>query len=253
MLALPGAARAQGPEVSGAEAGEAPEPALAKPGYRLVIEAPDKIKRMLERGLSIARWQDDAGMTEALLRRLVAESVPEATQALNAEGWFSPRIETSVEAAGGGTRKERSDLSWIMNNPWILSAPFKDSTGKRYYFSSRAGRFYYLGVKVFEPHREMIGFFLLKVRDDRMSVVYAFFDSRHSASITAAVFHHALAMDVSILSLYGKQLAAGYSELGCPCWAARKKSREFSLSKAFADIPLANCRLQGGDGDLAFY
>ena len=151
------------------------------------------------------------------------------------------------------TRKERSDLSWIMNNPWILSAPFKDSTGKRYYFSSRAGRFYYLGVKVFEPHREMIGFFLLKVRDDRMSVVYAFFDSRHSASITAAVFHHALAMDVSILSLYGKQLAAGYSELGCPCWAARKKSREFSLSKAFADIPLANCRLQGGDGDLAFY
>ena len=102
MLALPGAARAQGPEVSGAEAGEAPEPALAKPGYRLVIEAPDKIKRMLERGLSIARWQDDAGMSEALLRRLVAESVPEATQALNAEGWFSPRIETAIEPSGRG-------------------------------------------------------------------------------------------------------------------------------------------------------
>jgi hypothetical protein len=151
------------------------------------------------------------------------------------------------------TRKEKSDLSWIMNNPWILSAPLKDSASKRYYFSTRADRFCYLGVKVFEHHNEMIGFFLLKVRDDRMSVMYSYFGSRHAASITAAVFLHALAMDVSILSLYDEQLAASFSELDCPCWSARKNSRGFSLSKAFADIPLANCRLQGGDGDLAFY
>ena len=151
------------------------------------------------------------------------------------------------------TRKDKSGLSWIMNTPWILPAPFKDSTSKRYYFSSRADRFCYLGVKVFEHHTEMIGFFLLKVRDDRMSVMYSYFGSRHAASITAAAFLHALAMDVSILSLYDEQLAASFSELDCPCWSARKNSRGFSLSKAFADIPLGNCRLQGGDGDLAFY
>ena len=151
------------------------------------------------------------------------------------------------------TRKAKSDLSWIMNNPWVLSTPFKDATAKRYYFSSRAGRFYYLGVKVFTHPGEMIGFFLLKVRDDRMSVVYAYFDPRHAASITAAACLHALAMDVSILSLYDEQLASSFSGLGCPCWSVKKNSREFSLSKKFADIPLANCRLQGGDGDLAFY
>jgi hypothetical protein len=151
------------------------------------------------------------------------------------------------------TRKEKPDLSWIMNNPWVISAPFKDSASQRYYFSSRAARFSYLGVKVFERQAEMIGFFLLKVRDDRMSVVYSFFERRHAASITAAALHHALAMDVSILSLYDEQLVAGFSQLGCPCWSAQKKSRGFSLSKAFADIPLADCRLHGGDGDLAFY
>jgi hypothetical protein len=151
------------------------------------------------------------------------------------------------------TRKEKSVLSWIMNYPWILSAPLKDAASKRYYFSSRADRFSYLGVKVFEHHNEMIGFFLLKVRDDRMSVVYSYFESRHATSIMAAVFHHALVMNMSILRLYDEQLVAGFSDLGCPCWSAKKKSREFSLSKAFADIPLANYRLQGGDGDLAFY
>jgi translocation and assembly module TamA len=102
VLALPRAARAQGPEVSEPVGSEAPAQALTKPGYRLVIEAPDRIKHMLERGLSLTRWQNDARMTEALLRRLLAESVPEATQALNAEGWFSPRIETGVEPSGVG-------------------------------------------------------------------------------------------------------------------------------------------------------
>ena len=150
------------------------------------------------------------------------------------------------------TRKAMSDLSWIMNNPWILSAP-KDSVSKRYYFSSCADRFLYLGVKVFENQTEMIGFFLLKVRNDRMSVLYSYCESRHAASITAAVYHQALAMDVRTLSLFDEQLLAGFSELGCPCWSVKKKSRGFLLSKAFADLPLSNYRLQGGDGDLAFY
>jgi len=150
------------------------------------------------------------------------------------------------------TRKAASDLTWIMNNPWVLSAP-KDSVSNRYYFSSRADRFLYLGVKVFENQTEMIGFFLLKVRDDRMSVLYSYCESRHAVSITAAVYHQALAMDVRTLSLFDEQLLAGFSELGCPCWSVKKKSRGFLLSKAFADIPLTNCRLQGGDGDLAFY
>jgi hypothetical protein len=151
------------------------------------------------------------------------------------------------------TRKKKSDLSWIMNNPWILSAPLKDSASKRYYFSSRADRFSYLGVKVFEQRTEMIGFFMLKVRDDRMSVVYSYFESRHAAAITAAALHHALAMDVDILSLYDAQLVASFSKLRCPCWSVKKNTRGFSLSKAFAGIPLADYRLHGGDGDLAFY
>jgi hypothetical protein len=151
------------------------------------------------------------------------------------------------------TRKEKSDLNWIMNNPWVLSAPHKDSAGQRYYFASRAGRFFYLGVKVFEPPNELIGFLLLKIRDERMSVVYAYFDSRHAEYIAAAAWNHALAMDASILSLYDEQLTASFIRLGCPCWKAVKKTRGFSLSRAFAGLPLTDCRLQGGDGDLAFY
>ena len=94
---------------------------------------------------------------------------------------------------------------------------------------------------------------MLKVRDDRMSVMYSYFESQHTLSVTAAVVYHTLAMDVSALSLYDEQLVASFSELRCPCWSTKAVSRGFFLSKALADIPLTNYRLHGGDGDLAFY
>lgn len=151
------------------------------------------------------------------------------------------------------TRRGKDDLDWIMNYPWVLSAPLKDSASRRYYFSSLSGRFMYLAVKVFERNNGMIGFLMLKVRDDRMSVVYSHFENRHASSIITAVAYHALTMDVSILSLYDERLVTGFSELRCPHWSAEKASKGFLVSKAFADTPLAACRLHGGDGDLVFY
>ncbi len=151
------------------------------------------------------------------------------------------------------TRKAAVDFNWIMSYPWILSAPRNESAGKRYYFSSRADRFFYLAVKVFEHPDGMVGFFLLKVRDDRMSVIFSYFDRRHALSIAAAAVLHAFKMDVRVLSFYDERLVERFSELDCPHWSVKRVSRGFSLSKALADVPLADCRLHGGDGDLAFY
>jgi hypothetical protein len=151
------------------------------------------------------------------------------------------------------TRKGKADLSWMMRYPWILSAPLEDSASRRYYFSSTASRFLYLGVKVFDQDLGMVGFFILKVRDDRIAVLYSYFESRHALSIIAAVVHHTFAMDVATLSLFDDRLVASFAELGCPCWSVKAVSRGFYLSKAFADIPLADYRFHGGDGDLAFY
>ena len=151
------------------------------------------------------------------------------------------------------TRKEKADHSWMMTYPWILSAPQKDSASKRYYFSSLSNRFNYLGVKVFKPNKRMIGFFILKVRDDRISVEYAYFENRHASLIIAAVVHHTLALDVSTLSLYEERLIAGFSELSAPHWSTKAVSRGFYLSNVLVDLPLTDCRLHGGEGDLAFY
>jgi ribosomal protein S18 acetylase RimI-like enzyme len=151
------------------------------------------------------------------------------------------------------TRKGKADLDWIMTYPWIVSAPQKDSASRRYYFSSISARFFYLGVKVFEQNNGMVGFLMLSVRNDRMRVVYSHFENRHAPSIAAAAVYQALAMDVSTLSLYDERLVKSVAGLRCPFWSTQSVSRGFFLSKAFADSPVADCRLHGGDGDFAFY
>ena len=59
-------------------------PSLAQePKYRLTVEAPSReLRELLSRGLQLARWQDDAQLTPALLRRLVDEGSAEARAAL---------------------------------------------------------------------------------------------------------------------------------------------------------------------------
>lgn len=52
---------------------------------------------MLGRGLQLARWQSDAQMTPALLRRLADEAVVEAQEALAAHGYFSARVAHSID------------------------------------------------------------------------------------------------------------------------------------------------------------
>lgn len=151
------------------------------------------------------------------------------------------------------TRKGKADLNWIMTYPWVVSAPQKDSTSRRYFFSSISARFNYLGIKVFEQSIGLVGFLMLSVRNDRMRIVYAHFESGHAPYVAAAAVYHALVMDVSTLILYDEDLVKSVSGLRCPCWSTKSVSRGFFLSKAFADLPIAGCRLQGGDGDFAFY
>lgn len=151
------------------------------------------------------------------------------------------------------TRKNKADLDWVMTYPWLLSAPWKDNLSKKYYFSSIAKRFSYLGVKVFQRDKGLIGYFVIKARDDKMALLYAYFDSEDGDAVSAAVVHHAQAMDATVLSLYEQRLLASLPGLDYSFSSSKSVSRGFLLTKPFADKAWADCRLQGGDGDLAFY
>ena len=79
------------------EASEATAPPSPAAFYHLEIEAPRDLRAMIEQGLSLERWRTDAGMTPALLQRLVEEAIPEVREAAATRGWFSAKVTAAIE------------------------------------------------------------------------------------------------------------------------------------------------------------
>jgi translocation and assembly module TamA len=78
-------------------------PARAEEGalrFRVVVEAPQPLRSVLEGGLSLVRWQRDEHLTNESLKPLVAEARVEAERAAAAEGYFSAIVSTAIEQNG---------------------------------------------------------------------------------------------------------------------------------------------------------
>ncbi|OAI51191.1 hypothetical protein AYO46_08465 [Betaproteobacteria bacterium SCGC AG-212-J23] len=65
--------------------------------YRVEVEAPDELKKMLQTGLTLVHWERDAQMSTEQLRRLIDDAVREAREAAATEGWFSARVEAHLD------------------------------------------------------------------------------------------------------------------------------------------------------------
>ena len=134
-----------------------------------------------------------------------------------------------------------------------MTAPQKDTASEKFYFSSLAARFFYLGVKVFKQDVGLIGFFLLKVRNHHLSLIFSYFNDDQADAMAAALIHQASAIIVERVTIYDPRLVDSVKELEGSEWSGKKVSRGFMLTKPFAAKNWVDCRLQGGDGDLAFY
>jgi translocation and assembly module TamA len=83
---------------------QVPEPAPEEPAsvrFRVMIEAPRPYRKLLEEGLDLVRWQRDGRVTMPLLQRLVAEARKAAAEAMAADGYFSPKVDSRIETPAG--------------------------------------------------------------------------------------------------------------------------------------------------------
>jgi len=71
--------------------------ALAALDYRVQIDAPRTLAEPLERGLNVVRRRGDADMDEERLKRLVDEAVREAREVAATEGYFSARVDATID------------------------------------------------------------------------------------------------------------------------------------------------------------
>jgi len=70
--------------------------ARAQLPYRVELEGPQDLKRVVEPTLDLPRWKDYPGMTPDLLRRLAAEERDQIRAAVETEGYFSAKVFAEV-------------------------------------------------------------------------------------------------------------------------------------------------------------
>ena len=84
--------------------------------FRVVIDAPRPLEKMLREGLDLVRWQRDERITMPVLERLVAEARKATAEALAAEGYFSPEIGSEID-----TRTSREAVVRITVKPGTIT------------------------------------------------------------------------------------------------------------------------------------
>ena len=102
-------------------------PAAAAPAaYTVKVEAPAPLKDAIEREVGIVRWQSFTGMTDELLDRLAREAVDETRNLVAAEGWFSPKIDVTIDRT---TSPPTVTLSVVPGEPTRIASVKIDVTG----------------------------------------------------------------------------------------------------------------------------
>ncbi len=146
------------------------------------------------------------------------------------------------------------EFNWILEYPWVGTAPVPDQYSGKYHFSNFAKQFENICLKIF--HRdELCGFLHLVRKDDCLSVPYFYIipevDVRGIAQIIDLM---AIKLKVSILTVYHPELVKALRRLNPPVLAKKEMVRNYMVSKKLKEIlPDENhIQFQDGDGDVVF-
>lgn len=85
-----------------AAAGEEPEFR-----FRLVVDAPSRLRDTLQSGLDISRWQTYENMTLPLLQSLVREARLQTLEAAATDGYYNAQVDITIEEVQQGMRNVR--------------------------------------------------------------------------------------------------------------------------------------------------
>lgn len=149
------------------------------------------------------------------------------------------------------TKRGRAELDWLLNEPWVIPAPFKDMVADRTFFSSTASRFLYQAIKIFKE-KELTAFIILRIRDDKMTVPYIYFNhwNNISKTISEIIVAHAYKYGIATLRCFNVNILNCMNEISELGFEESKKASFLSNTLDFE--ALSKLHIQDGDSDNGF-
>jgi GNAT superfamily N-acetyltransferase len=143
------------------------------------------------------------------------------------------------------------ELNWILNHPWLVSAPLGDVLGKKYYFSSSPKRFESMLVKVYRDN-DLLGFFLANLNDRFITTPYIICREGEERVFAKAILKHALALGAFRITTFNEMVGKELKRLTFLGWLSLNQKRNFFASNSIYTEIGNNLTFIEGDGDCAF-
>ncbi|MBN2610475.1 MAG: GNAT family N-acetyltransferase [Bacteroidales bacterium] len=151
-------------------------------------------------------------------------------------------------------QKNKDNLQWLMQYPWILNTPFGDRNSGRYIFSTAKNDFRQLYIKLYNSNKKLIAFLILTQRDGHLKIPYLFFDEKDLLPVINTIFAHVLSPGIKTFTTFHPLLAQQFSALSTPF--IYKKIMNFRILAAkhlVANSGISEHHyFMEGDGDAAF-
>jgi GNAT superfamily N-acetyltransferase len=149
----------------------------------------------------------------------------------------------------GYLKREKTELEWITQNPWILEKPSGDRDSDRYYFSSYEKKFFYRKVVFRKDKNEVAAFLIISIRKNKMTVPYFFGDAANASEIADFLIEALLEFKLDFFTVYHSPLVEAFSNIKSPFIFSKSIENTYLISDT---LEWTNPDFQDGDGDVAF-
>ena len=150
-------------------------------------------------------------------------------------------------------KRSIDELNWIINYPWILSAPTRDFDSQRYYFSSIDKSFVFCCLKVRNNLGELVAFLILSKRNHILKLPYCYMEKDVLTDIVKIINFHILNWRINTFSLFHPELVAYLSTHKTMSIYKKKIERQYLISNVLNNSIKENkVNIQDGDGDCIF-
>jgi len=145
-----------------------------------------------------------------------------------------------------------NELNWIIKNPWILSAPVKDSLSQRYHFSSFEKSFKFYSLKVRNLENELIAFMIFSKRNDVLKLPYLYHINCLD-SVINIINHQITKLRITTFTTFQSELVEQLKKVKTPALIKREISRKYLVSAIFKSTLFdQEMEIQDGDADCSF-
>lgn len=136
-------------------------------------------------------------------------------------------------------------LNWELHYPFMISSPLMGRVQTNMEFHSYRERYTYYAIQVWK-NENIIGFYILRLMNDKLSIVYCFYDEAHTNEVFASIVEHIDRISVKEFDTDLQKLA---DYISANYYFPKHYRRNVSFSPA-GNVKIPNVlHMQLGDGD----